>query len=115
MLNDLDDFFLKAYEGSSIYKDKMKKYDYQKIEKREFVVGDLVLLLNSKLRLLQGKHKSKWMGPFVITKVFHMEQLSKRIMRVQSSQSTGKGLRSTYGRRRVSMKWLRHITLTKSG
>ena len=48
----------------------MKKYHDQNIEKRYFVVGDLVLLLNSRLRLFPGKLKSKWTGPFLITKVF---------------------------------------------
>ena len=42
-LNELDEFRLKAYESSSLYKEKMKKYHDQKIEKLNFVVGDLVL------------------------------------------------------------------------
>ena len=41
-LNELDEFLLKAYESSSLYKENMKKYHDQKIEKRDFVVGDLV-------------------------------------------------------------------------
>ena len=48
----------------------MKKYHDQNIEKHKFMVGDLVLLLNSKLRLFSGKRKSKWIGPFLINKVF---------------------------------------------
>ncbi len=32
-------------------------------------MGDLVLLFNSRLRLFPGKLKSKWTGPFLITKV----------------------------------------------
>ena len=58
-LNELDEFHLKAYESSSLYKEKVKKYHDQKIEKRDFVVGDLVLLFNSKSRLFPGKLKSK--------------------------------------------------------
>ena len=42
-LNELDEFRLKAYESSALYKEKMKKYHDQKIEKLNFVVGDLVL------------------------------------------------------------------------
>ena len=30
----------------------------------------MVLLFNSRLCLLSGKHKYKWAGPFLITKVF---------------------------------------------
>ena len=32
-LNELDECFLKAYESSALYKEKMKKYHYLKIEK----------------------------------------------------------------------------------
>ena len=69
-LNELDKFRLKSYESSAIYKEKIKKYNDKKIEKREFAVGDLVLLFNSRLRLFPRKLKSKWTGPFLITKVF---------------------------------------------
>ena len=34
------------------------------------MVGDLVLLFNSRLRLFPGKHKSKWDGPYLITQLF---------------------------------------------
>ena len=43
-LNELDEFNLKAYESSAFYKEKMKKYHDQKIEKRNFLFGDLVVL-----------------------------------------------------------------------
>ena len=43
-LNELDQFLSKAYESSALYKGKMKKYHDQKIEKRNFLVGDLVFL-----------------------------------------------------------------------
>ncbi|KAK4706793.1 hypothetical protein R3W88_033643 [Solanum pinnatisectum] len=69
-MNELDEFHLKSYECSALYKEKMKKYHDQKIEKREFVVGDLVLLFNSRLRLFLGKLKSKWTRPFKVTQVF---------------------------------------------
>ena len=48
----------------------MKKYHDLKIEKREFMVGDLVFLYNSRLRLFLGKLKSKWTGPYLITQLF---------------------------------------------
>ena len=48
----------------------MKKYHDQKIEKREFMVGDLVLLFNSRLRLFPGKLKAKWTGPYLVTELF---------------------------------------------
>ncbi|XP_015084262.1 uncharacterized protein LOC107027678 [Solanum pennellii] len=69
-LNELDEFPLKAYESSAIYKYNMKQYHDQRIEKRESVVGELVLLFNYKLRLFPRNLPSKWTGPFLITKVF---------------------------------------------
>ena len=58
-MNMLDEFRLKAYESSTSYKEKMKNYHDQRIEKREFAIGDLVLLFNSRLHLFLGKLKSK--------------------------------------------------------
>ena len=69
-LNELDEFRLKAYESSAIYKEKMKKYHDQRIEKREFFVRNLVLLFISRLCLFPDKLNSKWTGPFLITKFF---------------------------------------------
>ena len=69
-LNELDEFFLKAYESLALYKENMKKYHDLKIEKREFIVGDLVLLFNSRLHLFPGKLKSKWTGPYLVTRLF---------------------------------------------
>ena len=34
------------------------------------MVGDLVLLHNSRLRLFPGKLKSKWNDPYLITQLF---------------------------------------------
>ena len=65
-LNELSDFLLKAHDNLSLYKEKMKKFHDQKIEKRDFVIGDLVVLFNSRLRLFSGKLKSKWTCPFLI-------------------------------------------------
>ncbi|XP_015086987.1 uncharacterized protein LOC107030105 [Solanum pennellii] len=43
-LNDLDKFRFKAYGSSFLFKDKMKKQHDAKILRREFKVGDRVLL-----------------------------------------------------------------------
>ena len=40
------------------------------IAKKDFVVGQKVLLYDSRLRLMSGKLRSKWIGPFVVTNVF---------------------------------------------
>ena len=58
-LNELNEFCLKAYESSSLNKENMKKYHHLKIEKREFMVGDFVLLDSPGLPSLLGKLKPK--------------------------------------------------------
>ncbi|XP_070017677.1 uncharacterized protein [Nicotiana sylvestris] len=63
-LNELDKFRFHAYSSSSLYKDKMKYLHEKYARSKEFKEGDLVLLFNSRLRLLLGKLKSKWSGPF---------------------------------------------------
>ena len=68
-LNDLDEFRLEAYENAKIYKERAKKWHDKKIFKREFKPGQQVLLYNSRLKIFPGKLKSKWTGPYLVTKV----------------------------------------------
>ena len=48
----------------------MKKDNDLKSEKREFMVGDLVLLYNSRLCWFSAKLKSEWTDPYLITQLF---------------------------------------------
>ncbi|GKB54723.1 hypothetical protein Tco_0905476 [Tanacetum coccineum] len=48
----------------------MKRIFRLKDQKPIFNVGDRVLLLNSRLKIFSGKLKTRWSGPFTITKVF---------------------------------------------
>ncbi|XP_070008080.1 uncharacterized protein [Nicotiana sylvestris] len=65
-LNEIDEFIFHAYSSSSLYKDKMKYLHDKYARGKEFKVGDMVLLFNSRLRLFLGKLKSKWSGPFEV-------------------------------------------------
>ncbi|GJR64112.1 reverse transcriptase domain-containing protein [Tanacetum coccineum] len=47
-----------------------KKLHDSKIRNCIFNVGDRVLLFNSRLKIFSGKLKTRWSGPFTITKVF---------------------------------------------
>nr|GFA72230.1 reverse transcriptase domain-containing protein [Tanacetum cinerariifolium] len=69
-LNELNELCDHAYENSLIYKKKTKKIHDSKIKNRVFNVGDRVLLFNSRLKNFSGKLKTRWNGPFTITKVF---------------------------------------------
>ena len=40
------------------------------ISRKEFSIGQKVLLFNSRLKIMASKLWSKWIGPFVVTNVF---------------------------------------------
>nr|GFB84939.1 reverse transcriptase domain-containing protein [Tanacetum cinerariifolium] len=69
-LNELNELCDHAYENSLIYKEKTKRIYDSKIKNHVFNVGDQVLLFNLRLKILSGKLKSRWSGPFTISKVF---------------------------------------------
>nr|GFA93299.1 reverse transcriptase domain-containing protein [Tanacetum cinerariifolium] len=69
-LNEFYELRDHAYENSLIYKEKTKRIHDLKIKNRVFNVGDRVLLFNSRLKIFSGKLKTRWSGPFTITKVF---------------------------------------------
>ena len=69
-LSELDEFRNEAYENARIYKEKTKAWHDRHITKKKFTTGQQVLLFNSRLKLFPGKLKSRWSGPFTMTKVF---------------------------------------------
>ncbi|XP_048231604.1 uncharacterized protein LOC125370406 [Ricinus communis] len=69
-LNELEEIRLDAYESSRLYKENTKRWHDKGILRREFKEGDLVLIFNSRLKLFPGKLRSRWSGPFRISKVF---------------------------------------------
>nr|GEU56195.1 reverse transcriptase domain-containing protein [Tanacetum cinerariifolium] len=50
--------------------ERTKKLHDSKIKNRIFNVGDQVLLFNYHLKIFSGKLKTRWPGPFTITRVF---------------------------------------------
>nr|GFC07625.1 reverse transcriptase domain-containing protein [Tanacetum cinerariifolium] len=69
-LNELSELRDQAYENSLIYKERTKKLHEEKIKNCIFNVGDQVLLFNSRLKIFSGKLKSRWTGPFIISKIY---------------------------------------------
>ncbi|XP_045797211.1 uncharacterized protein LOC123891391 [Trifolium pratense] len=69
-LQQLEELRLEAYESSKIYKEKTKYFHDKMISRKEFSVGQRVLLFNSRLKVMAGKLRSRWIGPFVVTNVF---------------------------------------------
>jgi hypothetical protein len=70
-LSSLDEWRNKAYENARLFKEKVKQWHDKRILKREFHVGENVLLYRSHLRFFAGKLLSKWEGPYVIVEVYH--------------------------------------------
>ncbi|XP_035837052.1 uncharacterized protein LOC118484986 [Helianthus annuus] len=60
-----------AYERSWSIKEKTKALHDRRLRGlKDFKVGDKVLLFNSRLKLIAGKLKSRWNGPYVVKEVF---------------------------------------------
>ena len=69
-LQELEEIRNDAYESARIYKEKMKVFHDKMISRKEFKVGQKVLLYHLQLHLFPGKLRSRWIGPFVVTNVF---------------------------------------------
>ena len=69
-LQELEEIHNDAYESARIYKEKAKVFHDKMISRKEFKVGQKVLLYHSWLRLFLRKLHSRWIGPFVVTNVF---------------------------------------------
>ena len=68
-MNELEELSREAYDNARIYEDKTKKWHGQRILRREFKIGESVLLYNSRLRLFLGKLQSRWSGPYIVVAV----------------------------------------------
>ncbi|XP_042448994.1 uncharacterized protein LOC122033912 [Zingiber officinale] len=69
-LQELEEIRLEAFENSWIYKEKTKRFHDKQIEVKDFQIGDKVLLYRSRLKLIKGKLRSRWEGPYCVTNVF---------------------------------------------
>jgi hypothetical protein len=69
-LQELEEIQNDAYENTRIYKEKIKSLHDRMITRKEFHVGDKILLFHSRLKLFPGKLRSYWIGPFVVYNVF---------------------------------------------
>ncbi|XP_074584132.1 uncharacterized protein LOC141840129 [Curcuma longa] len=66
----IEEIRLDAYENSCIYKEKTKGFRDKHIVPREFQIDDKVLLYKSCLRFMNGKLRSRWEGPYIVTDTF---------------------------------------------
>ncbi|XP_052209243.1 uncharacterized protein LOC127812756 [Diospyros lotus] len=66
----MDEFRLEAYENAKLYKEKTKKWHDQHVHRKQFQMGQKVLMFNSCLKLFPGKLRSRWSGPFTVVQVY---------------------------------------------
>ncbi|KAK9683751.1 hypothetical protein RND81_10G162200 [Saponaria officinalis] len=68
-IQELEELRNEAYNNMEIYKAKTKAWHDKQIIRKEFKVGQKVLLFQSRLRLFPGKLQSRWVGPYVVAHV----------------------------------------------
>ena len=85
-LSSLDEWRNEAYENARLFKEKVKQWHDKRILKREFHVGEKVLLYRSRLRFFAGKLLSKWEGPFVIVEVYRSGAIKIASLKDNSTQ-----------------------------
>jgi len=68
-LNELEEIRREAYENARLNKDRAKNFHDHQINRKDFSLGQTVLLYDSRLHLFSGKLRSRWTSPFVIVKV----------------------------------------------
>ena len=68
-LNEMEELRNDAYINSKVAKQRMKRWHDQLISNKEFWKEQRVLLYDSRLHILPGKLKSRWIGPFIIHQV----------------------------------------------
>jgi hypothetical protein len=69
-ISELEKVRFKAYENTSIYKERIKRWYDKRLKKKEFKEGDKVLRYNSRFKTFgKGKLQSKWDGPYVVHSV----------------------------------------------
>ncbi|KAK4706677.1 hypothetical protein R3W88_033777 [Solanum pinnatisectum] len=96
-INEMDEFRLRVYERSALYKERMKLYHDKHIEKRTSNPGDLVLLFNSRLRQFLGKLRSKWFGPFKVTQVFQLGAIELENDKGERLKANGQQIKAYLG------------------
>jgi len=67
---ELEEWREKTYHSAKLYKERTKRWHNKKILHKEFKIGDIVVLFNSRVKLFgKGKLRSKWHGPYTVIEV----------------------------------------------
>ncbi|XP_065880978.1 uncharacterized protein [Euphorbia lathyris] len=69
-VQELKELHLEVYDDSRIYKENTKLFHDSMILRKQFQIGQKVLLYSSRLKLMSGKLHSRWIGHFVVINSF---------------------------------------------
>ena len=61
---DFDGNSSQAHESAKYFKKKIKRCHNDHIPKNTLQIGDVILLINTRVKLLQDMLKARWNGPF---------------------------------------------------
>ena len=66
-LNELEEMRNDSYENAKIYKEKTKRWHEKHLLRKEFKVGNKVLIFNFRLKLVPGKLRLRWSETITVT------------------------------------------------
>ena len=89
-----EDRFIAGFQ-QQIQKAREKAWHDRHIEKKQFQIGDLVLLYDSKFMKFPGKFKTHWKGPYIVQEVTDggAVQLAKLNGEILTSRVNGSSLK----------------------
>ncbi|GJT79601.1 reverse transcriptase domain-containing protein [Tanacetum coccineum] len=97
-LNELAKLRDGVYENTRIYKERTKKWHDSRLRgDKDSMVGDKVLLYNSRLKMYLGKLKSKWNGLNIVKTVYPYEAIEITDRDGFSFKVNGQRLKKYYG------------------
>jgi len=69
-LSELDEIRVEIYKSARSYNERAKLFHNKHILRKEFAPGMKVFLYDFKLHLFSGKLRSRWTGPYIISRLF---------------------------------------------
>ncbi|PKI36976.1 hypothetical protein CRG98_042677 [Punica granatum] len=81
-LQELEEIRLEAYDNAAMYKECTKLLHDKVLFRKDFSIGQKVLLFYSRLKLMPSKLRSRWKDPFVVYNV-----LSNGVIEIQNLET----------------------------
>ena len=70
-ITNLEEWRREAYDNQKLYKERIKRIHDRALAAKEVIKpGDQVMVYNSRLRLIPGKLRTHWEGPFSVVQVY---------------------------------------------